>query len=149
MVYRYLASDQIDLSTKPKSYPIALKQELDTIRYLDDFAVFGGEQNEGAVIVSKDYLSKVDFADSLCSKTVNIIPIKSIQDMLPAINVATQTIGVYPDKVKHMYRDDFVRSGAQRIVTLGGAAKGMIGMPQDGLELARRMVKWVVDESST
>jgi hypothetical protein len=149
MVYGYLASDQINLSTKPKSYPLALKQELDTIRYLDDFEVYGGEQNEGAVIVSKDYLSKVDFADSLCSKTVNIIPIKKINDMLPAINIATQTIGVYPERAKVMYRDEFIRAGAQRLVTLGGAAKGMIGMPQDGLELSRRMVKWVVDESST
>ena len=106
-----------------------------------------GENNEGAVIVSKDYLSKVDFADSLCSKTVNIVPIKSVSDVRSAINVATQTIGVYPENVKVNYRDDFIRAGAQRIVTLGTAARGMIGMPQDGLELARRMVKWVVDES--
>ncbi|OLS25636.1 MAG: hypothetical protein HeimC3_13840 [Candidatus Heimdallarchaeota archaeon LC_3] len=148
MVYEYLSSEKLDLSTKPKSYPLSLKQELDTIRYLDDYQVYGGAHNEGAVIVSKEYDSKVDFAESLCSKTVNIVPIKSVKDVLPAINVATQTIGLYPESVKPNYRDEFIRAGAQRIVTLGGAAKGMIGMPQDGVELARRMVKWVVDESS-
>ncbi|OLS26013.1 MAG: hypothetical protein HeimC3_12870 [Candidatus Heimdallarchaeota archaeon LC_3] len=147
MVYNYLTSDSLELSSKPKSYPLALKQELDSIRYLDEFEVYGGDQGEGAVIVSKEYLSKVDFANRLCSKTVNIVPIESISDMLPEINVTTQTIGIYPESVKMNYRDDFIRAGAQRIVTLGGAAKGMIGMPQDGLELARRMVKWVVDES--
>ncbi|OLS25164.1 MAG: hypothetical protein HeimC3_16080 [Candidatus Heimdallarchaeota archaeon LC_3] len=149
MVYDYLVSDSLELSSKPKSYPLALKQELDAIRYLDEFEVYGGDQGEGAVIVSKEYLSKVDFANRLCSKTVNIVPIESISDMLPEINVTTQTIGIYPESVKMNYRDDFIRAGAQRIVTLGGAAKGMIGMPQDGLELARRMVKWVVDESCT
>ena len=144
-LYKYLVTDT-RFSTKPKEYSSSLKQELDSIKYLPFYQVLGGNTGEGAVIISQEYNDIVAFADHLCNKTVNIVPINNIATLLGAINVATQTIGVYPSTAKATIRDLLVRAGAQRIVTLGNAATGMIGVPQDGIELIRRMVKWVVDE---
>ena len=145
LLYKYLTMET-RFSTKPKEYSSSLKQEIDSIKYLPFYQVLGGNCGEGAVIVSQEYNDIVSFADSLCNKTVNIVPINDISTLLGAISVATQTIGVYPSSAKNGIRTLLVRAGAQRIVTLGNAAAGMIGVPQDGIELIRRMVKWVVDE---
>jgi hypothetical protein len=65
------------------------------------------------------------------------------------VNGYTQTVGVYPESLKHRVADRLAFQGAQRIVSLGGAATMQHNMEvQDAIEPVRRMVKWVVTESA-
>jgi hypothetical protein len=62
------------------------------------------------------------------------------------MNSYTQTVGIYPDSLRHMLRDILPVHGAQRLVSLGYAAHPSMALPQDAIEPVRRMVKWIVDE---
>src|SRR3546814_11642174 len=67
------------LSTPHKAFDHGLKSEIDAIRLgEDDYKVFGGRANEGAVIVSQeDY--PVDFSGNLACRVGNIVPIVSFR----------------------------------------------------------------------
>src|SRR3546814_10878260 len=67
------------LSTPHKAFDHGLKSEIDAIRLgEDDYKVFGGRANEGAVIVSQeDY--PVDFSRNLACRVGNIVPIDSFE----------------------------------------------------------------------
>jgi len=88
----------------------------------------------------------VEFHRSLSGRVANVVPVDAVADVLPAINAATQTIGIYPDSLKRRLRDTLGLHGAQRLTSLGHAADASISLPQDGVEPVRRMVRWVVDE---
>lgn len=135
-------------STKPKSYDRDLKSHVDAVRLQDSwYEVIGGEEGEGAVIVSQ-LPEPVDFAVKLADRTVNIVPVDTIGDALAAFNSFTQTVGVYPESLKDALLDIIPLFGAQRIVSLGYATAGSAAMPQDGIEPLRRMGKWIVNEKS-
>ena len=76
----------------------------------------------------------------------NVVPVDAVEDVLPAINAYTQTIGIYPESLKTQLRDTLGLHGAQRLISLGYAAHANVALPQDGIEPVRRMVRWVVDE---
>ena len=63
-----------------------------------------------------------------------------------AVTAYTQTIGIYPDSLMPEIRDRLSFHGAQRLVTLGGATKRTIAGPQDGIEVMRRICKWILNE---
>src|SRR3546814_11058910 len=87
----------------------------------DDYKVFGGRANEGAVIVSQeDY--PVDFSRNLACRVGNIVPIDSFETAVRSVNAYTQTIGIYPERLKEELRDRLAFQGAQRLVSLGGSA---------------------------
>jgi hypothetical protein len=108
--------------------------------------VIGGADGEGAIIVSQ-LDEPVDFHRSLSGRVANIVPIADPLDALSAMNAYTQTVGVYPESLKHTLRDLAPLHGAQRLVSLGYAADPSVALPQDAIEPVRRMVKWIVDES--
>ncbi len=135
-----------EISTPAKSIDARLQDELVGIELQDDFyKVFKtGDDTEGAVIVSQ-YDEPVEFSDLLCNRTANLVPIASVEDALKRINSASQTVGVYPDRLKEEIRDTLAIQGAQHIVSLGEVmAMGVLG-PQDGLETERRMLRWIRD----
>ncbi|MBA2933639.1 long-chain-fatty-acyl-CoA reductase [Sphingomonas sp. CGMCC 1.13654] len=137
------------LSTPHKAFDQALKSEIDAIRLQDeDFRVFGGRGNEGAVIVSQeDY--PVDFSRTLACRVGNIVPIDSVETAVRSVNAYTQTVGIYPEALKTALRDRLAFQGAQRIVSLGGAATMQHNMErQDAIEPVRRMCKWVTEEEA-
>lgn len=70
---------------------------------------------------------------------------KSLDDAVPFVNVATQTIGMYPYDRKTELRDRLAR-GAQRVVRLGSAAKHVLGGPHDAMYSLQRFVHWMSDE---
>lgn len=149
---QYLYSALINLppefSTSPKTFDAELKNEIDAIRLTDDFyQVYGGQDNEGAVIVSQ-WDEPVDFSAQLCSRVANIVPIDSIETAIQSTNAYTQTAGIYPERLKQDIRDDLIMHGVQRIVSLGNAGNGSFATPQDAIEPLRRMVKWVMDEQT-
>jgi len=80
------------------------------------------------------------------AKTVNVVVVDALEDALRYASVATQTVGIYPPERKVELRERLAAAGAQRIVTLGSALGGGIGIPHDGFFPLHRLVRWVTDE---
>jgi hypothetical protein len=137
------------LSTPHKAFDSSLKAEIDALRLCgDDYKIFGGRSNEGAVIVSQEDCP-VDFSRSLACRVGNIVPIDSFETAVRSVNSYTQTIGIFPESLKTALRDRLAFQGAQRIVSLGGAATMQHNMErQDAIEPVRRMCKWVTEEQA-
>ena len=136
-----------DLSTKPKRYDPQLKSNVDALRLNDDwYTVVGGEDGEGAVIVSHTS-EPVSFWEYLADRTVNLIPVDTLDEVLGAVDAYTQTVGVFPDALMPEIRHKAALHGGQRFVSLGYAfnGPGLVG-PQDGIEPLRRMCKWIISE---
>lgn len=136
------------LSTPHKAFDPALKEEIDGIRMIDeDYTVFGGKRNEGAMIVSRDG-APVSFSRILGCRVGNLVPIDEIDTAVRSVNAYTQTIGVFPESLKVAMRDKLAYQGAQRLVSLGAAATLQHNLDrQDAIEPIRRMVKWVTEEA--
>ena len=79
-------------------------------------------------------------------KTVNVVPLDCLDDVLPHVNVATQTIGVYPASLASELRDRLAARGMQRIVPLGEVLDAIPGLPHDGFYPLHRFVRWLVDD---
>ncbi len=123
--------------------PSEIRDEVEVLRHMTpDFRVWGAIDGTGLVIRSDE---PVDF--DLISRTVNVVPVENIADAARFVNVATQTIGVYPEHRKVEVRNAFAAAGGQRIVTLGSSG-GLpsLGRPHDGFYPLHRMVRWVTDE---
>jgi hypothetical protein len=135
------------LSTPHKAFDMNLKAEIDGARMNDEeYRVFGGRKNEGAIIVSQDD-APVDFSRQLGCRVGNIVPIDDLQIAIRSVNAYTQTIGLFPEALKEKLRDQLAFQGAQRLVSLGGASTIQHNMEkQDAIEPVRRMVKWVTEE---
>lgn len=148
--YLYYALTHLpeNISAPVKAFNTDLKTQLDGLRIDEDFyRVYGGEQSEGAVIVSL-IDEPVDFSQQLCGRVVNLVPIDDVQTAIQSVNAYTQTVGIFPENLKHKIRNELVMHGVQRIVSLGFAPDGTLATPQDAIEPTRRMLKWVMDEQS-
>lgn len=133
-------------STRPKEYPAVLRMKVNALRLQDDFyKVIGGQDDEGAVIVSQ-FPEAVDFMPELDARTINIVPVDTLDEVLDACDSYTQTVGIYPESLKDELNDRLPLYGAQRLVSLGYASDVTVAGPQDAIEPMARMVKWVVDE---
>lgn len=135
------------LTTKPKRYDPELKSQVDMLRLTDDFyTVIGGEDDEGAVLVSHTP-DRVDFWEYLADRTVNLIPVDTVDEVLEVVDAYTQTVGVFPESLREVVRHKGALHGGQRFVSLGYAfnGPGLVG-PQDGIEPMRRIVKWIISE---
>jgi hypothetical protein len=100
------------------------------------------------VIVSQEEYP-VDFSRSLACRVANIVPVDELEAAVRAVNAYTQTIGIYPESLKVELRDRLAFQGAQRIVSLGGAATMQHNMErQDAIEPVRRMCKWITEEQA-
>lgn len=145
--YKAFAKLPESLSTVPKRYDPDLKTQVDALRFSEDFySVYGGEKGEGAVIVSHTP-DRVDFWQYLADRTVNLIPVDTLDEVLDVIDSYTQTVGIYPESMREVVRHRGALYGGQRFVQLGYSFNGvgLIG-PQDGIEPMRRLVKWIVSE---
>lgn len=147
MIYQQLMDLPEHLSTRPKTFNRDLRAHLDASRFDSMFfRVIGGEQNEGAIIVSQ-FDESVDYAPMLSGRVANLVPVDSIDKVTGAVNAYTQTVGVYPDSLKRQLRDTLPLFGAQRLTSLGYACNVTSAKPQDAIEPLRRMCKWIVDET--
>ena len=148
LVFAALQALPEQLSTPHKAFDPELRAEIDALAFADDeYRVFGGRGSEGAVIVSRSD-RPVDFARMLACRVANIVPVDDVETAVRSVTSYTQTIGIYPEALKERLRDRLAFQGAQRLVSLGGAATlNQAPGPQDGIEPLRRMVKWIVDES--
>ena len=156
-VYKAIGDLPPDFSTAPKVRDLELDAELDAVALDDDFYTVIGDSSFGGVVVSHTD-EPVEFADRLTNRIVNLVPIADINRVPQWVNEETQTVGIYPERLRVQLRDDLALHGVQRTVYLG-ARNGIDvagsdpdqrhGSPHDGTEPLRRMVRWVTDESAT
>jgi hypothetical protein len=148
-VYEAILALPTTISTKPKSYGRDLRAHVDALRLDEDwYHVIGGEDDEGAIIVSQ-LPDAVDFAGMLADRTANLVPADTLADAIKSTNAYTQTVGVFPEALKADLHDILPLYGAQRFVSLGYATAASLACPQDGMEVLRRMGKWITNEIST
>ena len=150
MAYDALLTLPEHISSKPKSFDNGLKSNIEALQFQDEwYKVIGGEDDEGAVIVSQ-HPQPVEFDAALNDRVANFIPVDSLQEIADDCDAYTQTVGVYPESLKGEVRDLLPLYGAQRITSLGFAcAADSTAGPHDGIEPIRRMAKWLVDENCT
>src|SRR5579862_1639054 len=130
------------ISGKAPPLPRDMAEEVETLRALeDDFGVWGVGDGSGLVVLSEE---PVDFHP--INKTANVVAVKSLKDALKYVNVATQTVGVYPPSRMPELRDGLASGGAQRVVRLGDAGGQSIGAPHDAMYIMHRFVHWIVHE---
>lgn len=145
-VYAALQSLPTSISTPAKRYDPELAAHLRSLRLEDEwYRVIGGEQGEGAVIVSQ-LSDPVSFAAALNDRTANLVPVDSLDEVMNAVDASTQTVGIYPESLKDELKDRLPLYGAQRIVSLGYAIALNWALPQDSIEPLRRMGKWIINE---
>jgi hypothetical protein len=146
LIYEELVSLPSFMSTAPLYPNRELLEHVESSRLTDDwYRVIGGEQAEGAIIVSQ-FDAPVDYSSMLSGRVANIVPVDSIERVTEAVNAYTQTIGIYPESLKRELRDRLPLFGAQRLTSLGYACNVSMAMPQDAIEPIRRMCRWIVDE---
>ena len=146
LIYRELMSLPAVVSTPPLYPDRELLDHLEASRMTADFyRVIGGEQREGAIVVSQ-FDEAVDYSPMLSGRVANIVPVDDIDKVTAAVNSYTQTIGIYPESLKRRLRDTLPLFGAQRLTSLGYACNVAVASPQDAIEPIRRMCKWIVDE---
>lgn len=134
--------DRNALTGKAPPLPRDMAEEVEALRAMsDDFGVWGIGDGSGLVVRSDE---PVDFHP--INKTANVVAVGSLHDALRYVNVATQTVGVYPPARMPALRDGLASGGAQRIVRLGDAGGQSIGAPHDAMYIMHRFVHWIVHE---
>jgi hypothetical protein len=148
LTFDVLQSLPESVSTPHPAFSAELKEEIDGLRVMDEeFRIYGGRTNEGAIIVSQED-EPVDFSRLLACRVANLVPVDDVETAVKSVNAYTQTIGIYPEALKLRLRDRVAYQGGQRLVSLGGAGTGQHSFErQDAIESVRRMVKWVMDET--
>lgn len=126
----------------PRPLDMNLKEQIETLRLMDDeYGVFGKTDGRGVVIRSTE---PVEFHP--LRKTSNVVCVQSLDEAIKYVNVATQTVGVYPFHRMPGLRDWLASAGAQRIVRLGEAGPSAIGNPHDAMYPLHRFVHWMAHE---
>jgi hypothetical protein len=124
--------------------PAELREEVEMLRVMDDEAkVWGRFDGRGMVILTDE---PVGFHPS--GKTANVVHVKALEDAIRHVNVATQTVGIYPEETKVKLRDRLANAGAQRVVRLGSASKHVGGAPHDAMFPLQRLVHWISQENA-
>lgn len=145
-IYEKLVGLPEHVSSRPRYFDRDLRDHIEGSRMSDDFyRVIGGEDDEGAIIVSQ-FGDAVDYAPMLSGRVANVVPVDGIEKVTDAVNAYTQTVGIFPESLKRDLRDRLPLFGAQRLTSLGYACHVTSAMPQDAIEPVRRMCKWIVDE---
>ena len=137
-----LAVDRAYASAKAPPLPIETREELEVMQAMgDELKVFGRTDGRGLVVLSD---RPVDFHPT--NKTSNVVMVARLEDAVRYVNVATQTIGVWPPERKRELRDRLASAGGQRVCRLGTANQHMLGSPHDAMYALQRFVHWMVDD---
>ena len=108
---------------------------------MGDLTIWGGFDGGGLVILSD---RPVEFHPT--NKTSNVVMVDSLEDAVRYVNVATQTIGVYPYERKQSLRDRLASAGGQRVCRVGTANAHVPGSPHDAMYPLQRFVHWMGDD---
>lgn len=135
-----------DQSSPAARLPADLRDEIDSALLLGDPEVVGGGTAAGGVVITWDG-RPVDFTAALTDRYVNLVPVRGFAGAIEGISSRTQTCGVYPEDLRTQIRDLLALAGVQRVKPLGVAGGDHQAIPQDGMEILRRMCRWIVDEA--
>jgi hypothetical protein len=139
-----LGVDRETSSARAPPLPMEMREEIEALQMMGDgYRVWGTFDGAGIVILTDE---PVEFHPT--GKTANVVHLKSLDDAIRYVNVATQTIGVYPPEHKARLRDRIASAGGQRLVRLGGANKHVMGSPHDAMYPLQRFVHWMSDEDA-
>jgi hypothetical protein len=146
-VYAALQSLPEEYSSPADRIPAALRDEIEAALLTGEPEVIGGGTRAGGVLISWDG-RPVDYTAYLAARYVNLVPVSDLGAVVERVSSMAQTCGVYPESLRESMRDALALAGVQRVVTLGGAAANGDNqtIPQDGIEVLRRMCRWIVDE---
>lgn len=146
-VYSQLQSLPEAYSAPVTHLPATLQDQIDAALLFDDPVIIGSGDGAGGVVISLDG-KPVDWAAELAGRYINLVPVPDFGEVMSSITTEVQTVGVWPGHLREALRDDLAHAGVQRIVTLGNATNpfGNQSIPQDGIEVMRRMCRWIVDE---
>jgi Acyl-CoA reductase (LuxC) len=157
MVHRALGDLPSELSTVPSRPDADLADELQAVALDDEYYRVIGDSSFGGVVVSRTAEEPVEFADRLTNRVVNLVPVPHIRRVARWVNEETQTVGVYPERLREQLRDELAIHGVQRTLPIDANLRPdppssdptqRFGVPHDGTEPMRRMVRWVLDEST-
>jgi hypothetical protein len=122
--------------------PSEIRDEIEVMQAMDDeIKVFGRLDGKGIVLLSEQ---PVDFQPT--NKTSNVVRVESLDDAVRYVNLATQTIGVYPYERKAQLRDRLASAGGQRVCRVGTANGHVVGGPHDAMYPLSRFVHWMGDD---
>lgn len=138
-----LAVDRFSASADAPPPPSNVKDEVEMLTLMEDARLWGKCDGRGMVVLTEE---PVGFHPS--NKTANVVHLASLDEAVKYVNVATQTVGVFPPERKAILRDRLASAGAQRVVRLGGAAKHVMGSPHDAMYPLQRFVHWMSDEDA-
>ena len=98
-LYHYMQRQNPALSATVKNFPHELRESLDAARMLDEYTyVVGGEQDDGAVVVSLTG-ELPDFFPT--HKVVVVVPFEGDpMQIVERIHPSTQTVAIYPESLK-------------------------------------------------
>jgi hypothetical protein len=136
-----LGVDRDYASAVAQPLPSDVREEVEVMSAMGELKTFGGFDGRGLVILSD---TPVNFQPS--NKTSNVVMVDSLDDAIRYVNVATQTIGVYPYERKVALRDRLAAAGAQRLCRLGTANAHALGSPHDAMYPLQRLVHWMADD---
>lgn len=141
-LHERLGVDRATASAVAPPLPSDLREEIEVMQAMDEgFKVWGRFDGRGLVILSE---GPVDFHP--LGKTANVVPVPSLEHAVRYVNVATQTIGVWPAERKAALRDPIASAGGQRLCRLGSANRHAFGGPHDAMYPLHRFVHWMKDE---
>jgi len=142
-------------STAPKRANLDLEDELQAIALDEEFYRVIGDTSSAGVIVSRTADEPVEFAGRLENRIVNLVPVPDIAKVPRWVSEETQTVGIYPERLRLLLREELALHGVQRTIPLGESLtmatvdpEQTLGLPHDGSEPMRRMVRWVIDQSA-
>jgi hypothetical protein len=144
-VFQAIQALPADYSTPVERLPPLLRDEVEAALLVGEPEVIGGGTGKGGVLISWDG-RPVDYTAYLAARYVNLVPVANIRSVLDGISSTTQTCGVYPPSLRETLRDDLALAGVQRVKVLGSGVGDNQAIPQDGIEVLRRMCRWIVDE---
>ena len=139
-----LAVDRDFASAHGPPLPADIRGEIEVMETMGELKTWGRSDGSGLVVLSDQ---PVDFYPS--NKTSNVVKVTALEDAVRYVNVATQTIGMYPWHRKPELRDRVASAGGQRLCRVGTANKHVPGGPHDAMFALQRFVHWMADDDIT
>ena len=136
-----LGVDRAFASRRAPALPLELRDEVEMLGAVGEAKTWGDSKGSGLVLLTD---RPVDFHPS--NKTSNVVMVKRLDDALRYVNVATQTIGIWPPDRKAALRDRIAAAGGQRICRLGTANLHVPGGPHDAMFALQRFVKFIGED---
>ena len=141
-LWRYMGVDRILSSVEGAAVPSHIREEVEGLKVMADYYRTWGDYSGKGLVIRSD--EPVEFYPEF--KVVNLVRVESLVDAVHQVNVATQTVSVFPEERRLALRDQMVSAGAQRVVSLGASAGMEAGLAHDGFLPLSRLVRWINDE---